>query len=399
MKKSNSMAFMGSLAKPYAVGILTALVLGVAFSHCAHAARYFIPLFLSASHPHRQGFVRIINHSDATASVRIEATDDSGHAPRAIALSIRAGESVHFNSDDLEDGNPGKGLPRGIGGGEGDWRLEVSTSLSIEPLAYVRTADGFLTSMHDTVESAHMQHHVPFFNPGSNHSQQSRLRLINPESREVEVTISGVDDRGELAHGGEVHVTLSPRGARMITAQQLENGSATLRGSLGDGEGKWRLFIEAEHAIYVMSLLQSVTGNLTNLSTSTVDPEVAISGPTTPTDDLAPADRAGFERWLGRRRFVATDYLTPTVDARYLFNNGRFTSTWFGLEYTGRYTYENTGPQTGRYALTFESGGGQVHGDVCRGSLFFTSSSHGTYLATCSGSGLIRGGSGSWRVE
>ena len=56
---------------------------------------------------------------------------------------------AHFNSNDLEQGNVGKGLTGSTGAGEGDWRLELSSDADIEVLSYIRTTDGFLTAMHD----------------------------------------------------------------------------------------------------------------------------------------------------------------------------------------------------------------------------------------------------------
>ena len=38
--------------------------------------------------------------------------------------------------------------------------------------------------------------------------------------------------------------------------------------ALGDGAGRWRLWIESEEPLVVMSLLSSPTGHLTNLSTA-----------------------------------------------------------------------------------------------------------------------------------
>ena len=56
---------------------------------------------------------------------------------------------MQFNSGDLEEGAPSKGLSGGVGEGEGSWRLELVSDLEIEPLAYIRTADGFVTSIHE----------------------------------------------------------------------------------------------------------------------------------------------------------------------------------------------------------------------------------------------------------
>lgn len=49
-----------------------------------------------------------------------------------------ASQAIQLNSRDLEDGNAGKGLPEGIGSGQGDWRLELASDLDIQVLAYVR---------------------------------------------------------------------------------------------------------------------------------------------------------------------------------------------------------------------------------------------------------------------
>ena len=98
-----------------------------------------------------QGFARVTNHSGEAGEVRIEAVDDEGTAHGPLTLRIGAGESVHFNSNDLERGNAGKGLAGAAGTGEGDWRLELRSELELEVLAYIRTTDGFFTAMHDRV--------------------------------------------------------------------------------------------------------------------------------------------------------------------------------------------------------------------------------------------------------
>ena len=229
---------------------------------CAEATT--LPLFLSASEPLRQGFVRIVNHSDHAGDVSLTAIDDTGHAFDPFTLTLRARQAVHFNSDDLEYGNPGKGIETGIGASQGDWRLAVDSTLNVEALAYIRTRDGLLTSVHDTVPKVHGRYRVAIFNPGSNSRQESRLRLINPGESETEVTIRGLDDSG--ASAGPVSLTLPAGEARSVSSRDLENGAASLTGALGDGNGKWRLEIEAGHNIQVLSLMESPAGHITNLS-------------------------------------------------------------------------------------------------------------------------------------
>ena len=225
----------------------------------------------------RQGFVRVVNHTHEAGEVTIEAFDDAGTTYDRITLSIDANKTAHFNSDDLEMGNAAKGLSAGVGTGEGDWRLKLTSLLEIEVLAYARTDDGFLTSMHDLMPASRAGRRAPFFNPGSNENQVSRLRLVNDHEQEVEAVVTAVDDVGV---GSEVRVTIPPNTARTFTAKELEEGSVLqeFEGSLGDGKGKWRLFVEnvdrtslpysdKEVRVMAMSLLESPTGHLTNLST------------------------------------------------------------------------------------------------------------------------------------
>jgi len=220
----------------------------------------------------RQGFVRVINHSNAAGRVEIVATDDNGTAYPAISLSLAKNQTIHFNSEDLEDGNASKGLSGGVGSGRGDWRLEMSSVLDIEVLAYIRTNDGFLTAIHDIVATKGRHHRVPIFNPGSNRRQESSLRLVNIGYRDAGVKITGVDDNGE-SPGDPVTFTIPAGAARTFTAAELEAGSIVNgEGGLGDGKGKWQLVIDSGEPLLVMSLLTSPTGHLTNLSRSPYEP-------------------------------------------------------------------------------------------------------------------------------
>ena len=235
----------------------------------AEAARRMVPLFPSASDAHdRQGFVRVINHSDASGEVAVEAVDDGGTRAGPLALAIGANAAAHFNSDDLEDGNADKGLTGSTGPGQGDWRLELTSGLDIEVLSYVRTADGFLAAMHDVAPEAGGRHRVAIFNPGSNADQQSLLRLVNPGAAVAQATVAGVDDKGR-SPGDGVGVSVPAGASVTYTAAELESGGGTgLSGSLGDGEGKWRLVVESAQRMVAMSLLSSPTGHLANLSTA-----------------------------------------------------------------------------------------------------------------------------------
>ena len=227
---------------------------------------HVVPLFPSASDPHgRQGFVRVVNRSAAAGDVTISADDDSDVDYEAITLALGAGETAHFNSDDLELGNAQKGLTGSTGSGTGDWYLELTSDLDLEVLVYVRTPDGLLTTMHDLAPKSDGDHWIAIFNPASNTNQVSALRLVNPGSEDADVTITGIDDSGS-SPGSAVVVTVAARASRTITAAELESGGDRLTGTLGNGTGKWRLRVSSDAAVLAMSLMINPTGHLTNLS-------------------------------------------------------------------------------------------------------------------------------------
>ena len=260
----------------------------------SRANRFHVPLFLAASDPAGQGFVRIINHGAESGEARVHAVDDSGWMTEPLTISFDPGQTRHFNSDDLESGNAEKALRGSAGRGRGDWRLEFESDLDLEVLAYVRTRDGFLTSMHDVAPFRKGIHRVATLNPGSNERQVSQLRLVNTEPFETQAFITGTDDQGQ---GGHYTVRVPKHSARTLNALQLELRDEAERTGLGDGEGKWRLAVDfLPLPVAVMSLMRSPTGHLTNLS----------SWPETPWDGrhrirlFPPADddanRQGFAR-------------------------------------------------------------------------------------------------------
>ena len=245
--------------------------------------RALVPLFPSASDAVRQGFVRVINRSPESGEVRITAIDDAGHRYPPVTLAIEAGAATHFNSDDLENGNAGKGLSHGIGSGTGDWRLELDSDFEFEALGYIRTKDGFLTAMHDLAPRVGaVDSRLTTFNPASNTKQVSILRLVNLTGTDAVVAVRGTDDDGVWTAGIGLNVPAAQ--SVEFTATELETGKpapdrdgqgSISGGSLGDGKGKWRLKVETDRKIVVMSLLRSPTGHLTNLSTVPGRPNAA----------------------------------------------------------------------------------------------------------------------------
>ena len=213
-----------------------------------------------------------MNQSDRSGTVQVHAVDDSGQYFGPVSLPVEAKATVHFTARDLEEGNAEIGISGGLGHGEGNWRLGFDTELEIEALAYSR--DSALVGLHNVVaEIWPLQWYVPTFNPGSNHSRRSFLRLINPHDTAVEVVINGLDDAGNPPPVGNVRLTLRAGAACTITAQELESGEVAgpcdggFSGRFGDGMGKWQLLISADRPIQIMNLLKGPDGAVTNLST------------------------------------------------------------------------------------------------------------------------------------
>lgn len=269
-----------------------------------------VPLFPSQDHPSGQGFVRVINHSNSDGALSIRATDDTGMTYGPVTLSIGAGRTVHFNSEDLEVGNSGKGLSNGVGAGQGDWWLEISSELNIEAIAYMRTSDGFLTSMFESVPGIGGRYRIPVFNPGSNRAQVSQLRLVNPGEESVTVRVEGIDDDGVVS---EASISLPAGLALTATAQDLESGSpvgwpsgAEIDGALGDGRGKRQLILTADEPVIVMSLLRSPTGHLSNLSAA---PELIWRGLTVAPESRCPGNRYDRDEYGSRYRSKEDDII------------------------------------------------------------------------------------------
>ena len=226
-----------------------------------------LPLLPAAtSFPTMESFVRVVNHSARTGTVRVQAVDADGRSQTAGTLALAAHGSMHFDSRELEEGNAGIGLT-GVAFGQGDWRLELRSELKIGVYGYARAADGFLTSIHERAPVTETgAHRVVYFNPASNTRQASRLRVVNTAANAAEVHVTGVDDAGKAA-AGAVRLTIPAHGTRELTAQDLETGQVDgVVGALGDGSGKWRLWVESDNKLLVMSLLEDDAGHLTNLS-------------------------------------------------------------------------------------------------------------------------------------
>lgn len=240
-----------------------------------HRNKTFVPLFFSQANPQRQSFVRLINHGANSGWLEIDRTDDAGQAYEDVALRVEPDNAIHFNSRDIEEGNPSKAIYVGTGATNGNLRLGFNSILDIEMLAYSRTTDGFLATLHDTAPKRDASYWVALFNPGSEVDQNSSLHLVNAGDRAAEVTVEGIDDGGN-ASSGTMELRLPPNSVRTLSARELEFGSLGTEGSLGTGIGKWQLYLQSSEPIHVIGFLENSDGALANLSAAPALPADGI---------------------------------------------------------------------------------------------------------------------------
>ncbi len=366
---------------------IAALLLCVSVSQ---AERYSVPLLVpSGASGEPQGALRILNGTGESGSVEIYAIDDAGTRSGPAIFTLNAWTAVEFTAADLRSGNAMLGLAGGIGEDMGDARLELVTDLHIVPLALVRAADGTLSAMHDTVrgeandESGRFTYGVPIFNPSTDATQVSRLRLINPGDAAASVTIAGRDDAGATASGGTVELTLASGAARTLTAQQLESGDTGLTGRLGAGVGKWRLTVSSDRSIQVVNAVSSASGHTNNLSTT------ALAGP-------APADHDAFnERFLGSAIGFRTDIgdftFAPGAGDTFTVTAERDGVT---TSRTGRYGYAALGADAGWVTQSYDDA------LRCEANLYFARATGGWFASFCSDPGDPDGYwvAGNWSV-
>ena len=232
----------------------------------AFAETHRLPLFVGATASGQTGVLRVQNGSDESGTVSIYRIDDSGTSTGPAIFTLGAGAAVEFEASELSSSGSSNALTGNLGMLQGDMRLLILTDLSVEVLAYLRTADGTLAVLHDEVrprpasQGEGNEYRVPVFNPAHNMAQSSRLRLINTSGQSATVSITGRDDSGAKATGGAVGLTLPAGGARTLTAQQLEAGDTGLTGQFGAGTGRWRLLVSSNQSIEVVNLVTSSTG-------------------------------------------------------------------------------------------------------------------------------------------
>lgn len=218
--------------------------------------------------------LRIVNLRPVSDTVVLAGIDDNGQRPTGpLFIELPALGAVELDSRDLENGNPVAGIDGvfgAFGDGSGRWQVVVSGGdHHVEAQALSVNAQGTRTSLNNVAPAPSLlEAQVWLFNPASNVTQQSVLRIINRSDVDGQVLIEAIDDAGQPAPGGGMSLDIGANAAIELSAQDLEAGNTAkvLIGALGDGSGKWRLHVSADVRISVQSLLISPTGVLNDLS-------------------------------------------------------------------------------------------------------------------------------------
>ena len=266
----------------------------------------------SADASGRRSFMRLINRSEVAGEALVWGVDDAGERFGPARLSIGAGRTAHFNSEDLEFGNAAKGLADGLGAPTaGGWRLEVLSTLDLEAQTFLRASGGPPSALHDGLPRVGGTLRAAFLPAGRERSPAGALRVSNPTGSDATAYAWGVDEAGvgRLATG-----LVAPAGrAVTVSASELERWRMDSGRGLGRGAGNWRLELTAPWPLEAQALAVGDGGRTGNLSgpAAALGPGVVARVPLFP--PASAAGRVGVARvWnLGA---AAGEVLVTAVD-------------------------------------------------------------------------------------
>ena len=278
-----------------------------------------IPLLHSANDSFK-GVLRFINHSKGTHEVSIVGYDDEGteYGPATFVLGSQDNKLIY--AGDLENGR--NGIEDGLGRGIGSWRLDITTSGSVEVNAYFEASAGLLKSLQETVQGENGCWRVPMFYSRDKPST-SKLRITNPGAETANIKISGRDDEGVVS-ATNIELTIESGVSKSFTATQLEGGTDDFTGSLGNGSGNWQLAVQSDRLITVMNLIEgSESRYMSNVS---MRPSYALGhcwlGKTLANADRSIGDLISYTTIGNRVTDIQPAPLTPAIYAAIVDETG-----------------------------------------------------------------------------
>jgi len=106
-----------------------------------------VPIFNPGDNRNQVSLLRLVNPNASSVQVSLSGRDDAGVAGGTATLTLAAGRAILLSAQDLEAGNPDKGLAGGLGDGRGKWALNVSANLPVRVLSLLNDPQGFLTNL------------------------------------------------------------------------------------------------------------------------------------------------------------------------------------------------------------------------------------------------------------
>jgi hypothetical protein len=121
-----------------------------------------------------------------------------------------------------------------------------------------------LLSVTNVYATRHVLYYVP---PASNDLQQAFIRVTNPNTTTINFSIDAIDDSGTWSSTSSQTLSLLGNSAIQLSSVDIESGNSSkgLLEGFGSGEGSWRLVINSDSAIDVMSYVRTPDGFLNDM--------------------------------------------------------------------------------------------------------------------------------------
>ena len=210
--------------------------------------------------------LRLHNPGVAEARVWPWGVDDAGRGRLASPLSVAAGVTASVSARSLESSRRGG---RGLGNGEGKWRLRLGAPWPLSAVGLLESPTGHLSNLSAAPRQAAIEGtlRLPLFPSASSASgREGFARVANLGPWEGWTEVAAVDDAGVRA--GPVRLRLPPRAVVHFNSTDLENGNAAKGLPEGVGaptRGAWRLELRGNVAFAATAYARHADGFLTSL--------------------------------------------------------------------------------------------------------------------------------------
>ena len=219
------------------------------------------------------GVLRLVNPGSADARATVRATDDRGERGGELTIPIPAGKAQAWHSAELESG--GSGLEGALGAGSGKWRLVVESGEPIIVMSLQSNPSGHLTNLsRPPANEQDGVYGVPLLPPVSDPlDRHGFVRVINRSAEDGEASVAAFDDSTWPYE--PLSLSLTANGAAHFNSFDLEQGNTSkgLVGSVGAGQGDWRLTLTSDLDILVIPYIRTGTGFVTAMHDTAVGSE------------------------------------------------------------------------------------------------------------------------------